>query len=148
VFRGHFLYSPPQKELPPLIILFVQAADQDRRHLRTDRRAHQACRMMGLAFGLSLSGHGVTSSLLGLLNASFTLSLSARTSSSSLHGASGSFQDFALLEHFLRGRKHWDVSSQVKNSALGRKILHSKTLYFHIDCHYDSQFCTKMTLNK
>lgn len=75
--------------------------------------------MMGLAFGLSLSGHGVTSSLVGLLNASFTRSLSARTSSSSLHGASGSFQDFAFLEHFLWGRKHRDARIQVKNSALG-----------------------------
>lgn len=59
-------------------------------------------------------GCSVTSSLLGLLSASFTRSLSAFTSSSSFssRGASGSFQVLTFVKHFLRGRKQHEACAQ------------------------------------
>lgn len=104
VFGCHFLYFSPQKKFLPFIKLFVQAADQDCWHLAGKREVAADPSSSGEP---QTWGLGFTSSLLGLLRISLTLSLSAFTSSSSFSswGTSGNFQGLALVKHFLKGRE-------------------------------------------
>lgn len=137
VFRCHFLYSPPQTELLPLVVLLVQAADHDRWHLRKERgrssdalarSAREPCPQdpwweqppaAPAAPEFGVWDCSVTSSALGLLSASFTRSLSAFTSSSSFssHGASGSFHVLTFVKHFLRGRKQHEACARHSGGA-------------------------------